>query len=348
MKTSTPGPPPEVPAAPPPSRPRAGRGRPGPGTLLHLAEAYALLGLTLALMLFFSLLPATSSTFPTVANLQATLGNQAVLAIVALAALLPLVSESYDFSIGATMGLSSIFVATVLSGGSPIALALVVAVAIGLAVGVVNGLLVTRAGVNSVVVTLGTATILEGIVAWKSGGQSIVSGIPAALTRFGSDSFLEVPLTVYLALLVTAAVYYLLAHTTYGRHVQAVGSNSGAARLVGLDVRRLTLSTFVIGGALAGGAGLLQVARSGAGNPQIGPGFTLPAIAAAFLSIAAIKPGRFNPWGMMVAILFLATLNSGLNLAGVNTYVNDFANGFALIAGVALAGVFGRRRGDEA
>lgn len=328
-------------------RPSKAAGRARSGSLLRFAEAYALLGLTFGLMVFFSLLPATSETFPTVANLQATLGNQSVLAIVALAALVPLVAQSYDFSVGATMGLASIFAASAMSSGAPIVLALLLVLGIGLLVGLLNGLLVTRAGVSSVVVTLGTATIVEGAVAWKSGGQSIVDGIPSALTSFGSESFLGLPLPVYLSLLAAAAVYFLLAHTPYGRYVQAVGSNANAARLVGLDVKRITLSTFVLAGLLAGAAGLLQVARSGAGNPQIGPGFTLPAIAAAFLSIAAVKPGRFNPWGMMVAILFLATLNSGLNLAGVNTYVNDFANGLALIAGVAFAGAFGRRRARQ-
>lgn len=329
-----------APVAPPARRLR----RPDTAALLHVAEAYALLALTIALALLFSLLPATSGTFPTAANLQATLGNQSVLALVALAALIPLVAQSYDFSVGATMGLASIFAATVMSHGTPIVLALALAVGIGLAVGVVNGLLVTRAGVSSVVVTLGTATILGGIVSWKTGGQSIVDGIPTSLTDFGSRNALGLPYAVYVALAVAYAVHYLLRHTPYGRYVHALGSNANAARLVGLDVRRLTLSTFVIAGALAGGAGLLQVARSGAGNPQVGPGFTLPAIAAAFLSVAAVKPGRFNVWGAIVAILFLATLNSGLNLAGVDSYVNDFANGIALIAGVALAGAFGRRR----
>ncbi|HZV74470.1 MAG TPA: ABC transporter permease [Conexibacter sp.] len=332
------------PAVAPPRRSRRLDG----GTLLRVAEAYALLGLTVALVVLFSLLPATRDTFPTAANLQATLGNQSVLAIVALAALIPLVAQAYDFSVGATMGLASILAATVLSSGSPIVVALAIAVAVGLAVGVVNGLLVTRAGVSSVVVTLGTATIVQGAVSWKTGGQSIVNGISTALTDFGSGDLLGVPLVVYVALVVACGVYFLLRHTPYGRYVQALGSNANAARLVGLNVNRLTLSTFVIAGALAGGAGLLQVARSGAGNPQVGAGFTLPAIAAAFLSVAAIKPGRFNVWGTIVAILFLSTLNSGLNLAGVSSYVNDFANGTALIAGVALAGVFGRRRAGGA
>jgi ribose transport system permease protein len=331
----------EATANPEPALPREARPKKG---FAHFAEAYAMVGLTVALIVFFALLPSTRESFPTIANLQATLGNQSVLAIASLAVLVPLMAESYDFSVGALIGLCSIFAASLMSTGSPVIVALLLVTLIGAVVGLVNGLLVTRAGVNSVVVTLATATIIGGIVQWKTEGNSIVENIPTGLTDFGSKTFLGLPLTVYTALVVAFGVHFLLRHTPYGRYVSAIGSNPNAARLVGLKISWLTLSTFVVSGTLAGADGILQVARSGAGSPQVGPGFMLPAIAAAFLSIAAIKPGRFNVWGLMVAIAFLATLNSGLNLAGVATYVNDFANGVALIAGVALAGLLGRRR----
>ena len=95
---------------------------------------------------------------------------------------------------------------------------------------------------------------------------------------------------------------------------------------------------------LAGGAGALQVARAGGADPRVGEQFTLPALAAAFLSAAAIQPGRYNVWGTIVAIFFLAALNAGLNLAGSQDYVTNFVNGAALIIGVGLAAYLGRRR----
>jgi ribose transport system permease protein len=315
---------------------------------VYYLEASALLILTGVLIVVFSLLPATRDTFPTLANLQATVANEPVLAAVALAALIPLICGQYDFSVGANMGLASIYAATVLSSGASIPIAVATAAGIGIVVGIVNGLLVTRVGVNSVVTTLGTATIIQGIVTWKTSGVSILSGIPTGLTDFGTGTFLGIPQTAFVALALALGVYYLLVYTPYGRHLHAVGSNRTAARLVGLPVNRLTLSSFVVAGIIAGAAGVIQLAVSGAGNPQAGDNFTLPAIAAAFLSVAAIKPGRFNVWGTMVAIAFLATLNSGLNLAGAASYVNDFANGAALICGVALAGFFGRRRAAAA
>jgi ribose transport system permease protein len=310
----------------------------------HYVEAWALVVLTLLLILFFSFLPATSGVFPTTANLRVTMGGQSVLIVVAMAALLPLVCGQYDFAVGAVAGMSALFAASALSGGAPITVAVLLAAGLGLAVGAVNGFLVTVVRIDSVVATLGMSTIVTGIVRWKSGGVSVVEGIPASLTDLGTNTTFGIPHTLYLALAVVLLVYYVLRQTPIGRYFDAIGSNPRAARLIGLSTSRLTMASFLAAGLLAGLAGMLQVAVSGSGNPLVGPGFTLPAIAAAFLSVAAITPGRFNVGGTVVAITFLAILNSGLNLAGASPFVSDFANGGALIVGVAVAALLGRQR----
>jgi ribose transport system permease protein len=310
----------------------------------ELLEASALPILTVALIAFFSLLPATSTSFPTVSNLQITLGTQAVLVVVTMAALIPLMAGEYDFSVGANAGMGAIFAASLMSSGSPVPVALLVAAGIGGVVGVVNGLLVTKARVNSVVTTLGTATLISGVVGWKSGGKSIVENIPASLTDFMTRQLAGIPLSFLLALAVTFGVYYLLRHTPWGRYLDAIGVNKSASRLLSIKLEREVFLSFLISGVLAGAAGLLIVGQNGSASPAIGPGYTLPAIAAAFLSVAAIVPGRFNVWGSLVAIVFLAALNSGLTLAGASPFVNDFANGGALIVGVAMASLLGRQR----
>jgi ribose transport system permease protein len=148
--------------------------------------------------------------------------------------------------------------------------------------------------------------------------------------------------------LVTLVTYYVVAHTPVGRYLYAVGSNRAGARLVGLRTRLLLGFAFAAAGALAGMAGVLQVARAGSADPGVGAGFTLPALAAAFLSAASIKPGRYNVGGTIVAIFFLAVLNSGLNLAGAAPYVANYVNGVALIVGVGLAAYLGRLRAGQA
>lgn len=313
-----------------------------------MAEAWALPLSTLAIIVFFSLLPSTSSTYPTLGNFQAIAGSQAILVLTALAVLLPLIGQEYDLSVGANLGLSSVLSATLMASDWPLVPAALAGIACGAAVGMVNGLLVTWARVSAVIATLGTATLLHGAVFARTGGTSVVEGISEPLVDFGSDTTFGVPQTLWAVLAATLLVYYVLAHTPYGRRLYMLGDNRRATRLVGLRPDRLLFSTFVAGGALAGLAGVLQVARAGSADPRAGESFTLPALAAAFLSAAAIRPGEHNVGGVLAAIVFLASLNGGLNLAGAAPHVADFVNGTALIAGVALAAYLGRRRGRAA
>jgi ribose transport system permease protein len=329
---------PSVPGPPDAGVPRGRR------SILWYLEAGAVPLLTLLLIVLFSVLPETRDTFPTVANLKIMLGGQAVLVVVSMAVLIPLMCNRYDFSVGACAGLGGIFAATVMASSGSVWLGILAALATGLVVGVVNGLLVTVARVDSVVVTLATTSLISGVVTWKTDGKSIVSGIPDSLTSFVSGTLLGVPRGFWVSVAVVLAALYLTRQTPFGRRMDAIGTNPAAAGLLGLRVNRIILTTFLISAAVAGLAGMLVIGQSGTASPTVGPGLTIPAIAAAFLSVAAISPGRFNVLGTFAAIIFLAVLNSGLNLAGADTYVNDFANGGALIVGVALASFLGRRR----
>ena len=309
-----------------------------------LLEAHGLLLLTIVIALFFSFYSETSATFPTLANLQIVLAGQSVLAIVAIGALIPLVASQWDLSVGATAGLAAVFGASLISSDMSLPLAVLATIAIAATVGTVNAFLVTRLGVNFIIATLGVSVIVAGVVNQKTGGLTVVTSLPQFLTDLGRQELLGIPRLVYLTALVAIMANYLLEHTPVGRYLYALGSNLVAANLIGLRTRLLLGSTFVIAAVLSGIAGILQVAYAGGASPTVGPSFTLPALAAAFLSAAAVKPGKFNVWGTLVALLFLATLNSGLNLAGAEPYVNSYVNGAALIVGVGLASYLGRVR----
>jgi ribose transport system permease protein len=307
-------------------------------------EAYAFVGLLVLAFAFFSLWSKTSGTFTSSANLQVLIGSNAVVAIVALGALVPLVCNEWDLSIGASTALGAIYAAQALVHGTAVPFAILIAVGVGVAVGLVNALLVTRLGVNAVITTLGVSIIITGIISLKTHGVTIAGNIPSSLTNFGTLNWFGIPRTAFALAVVAALVYYLLNHTPYGRYLYAVGSNRSAARLAGIRGRLIIGTTFVICGAICGAAGLVQVARAGSADPNLANSILLPALAAAFLSAAAIRPGRYNAVGVLVAVYFLAVLNSGLNLAGAADYVSDFVNGGALIAGVGLAVRLGGRR----
>jgi ribose transport system permease protein len=309
---------------------------------VYTLQRYGLLLLFILVVIGFSLkLP---ESFATVLNFKNVTGNQSVLAIVTLAAIIPLICGHFDLSVGANLGVTSIATASLLSAYSaPLWLSVLFGIALGAVIGLFNGLLIAKLGVNALITTLGVATVLGGFTTLYTGGLSIVTGIPDSLTEFGSESWLGLPCTLYVLGAVAAFVWYLLEHTAWGRELHAVGSNAMAARLVGIDVDRIVIVSFVISGALVGLAGVLQVARQGGGNPQVGLSFMMPALSAAFLGATTIHPGRFNVPGTVLAVFFLATSVSGLALAGVDNWVESLFNGTALVLAVGLSTVLGRR-----
>lgn len=332
----------------PPPTPARRTTRSASSLLAHAVEGYALVAITLVAALVFYFLPATADTWPTAANFQAIAGSQAVLLVATLAVLVPLVCGEFDLSVGANLGLSTVVAGKVMSGGLPLVPTAIVGIACGTAVGLVNGLLVTRAKVNGVIVTLGVATIIEGLVGVLTNGVSISTGISTELIKFGSDNIIGIPQILIASLAVAVAVHYVLTQMPLGRTMYMFGANRNAARLVGIRNDRLLLLAFGIGGALAGAAGVLALARVGSASPTAGATYLLPAFAAAFLSAAAVRPGHFNVGGAVAAIAFLAVLNGGLNLAGASVYVADFVNGTALICGIGVAGALTRRRRSRA
>jgi ribose transport system permease protein len=316
--------------------------------LIVLLERYALLLLLGALIIFFSLLPATGSTFLTLANLRNVAANEAVIAIAALAALVPLVAGQFDVSVGALLGFVSIAVAALtVRAGLPLVLALPAGILIGAAVGAVSGFVVAYLRANSFIITLGIATLLGGLVALYTKGQ-VILGIPQSMVDFGTLNWLGVPRAVWLLVVIAVLVTYLLRYTVYGRHLLSIGSNPRSARLVGIRVELVVLLSFVVAGALAAVAGELELARTGSGDPQIGPGFTLSALAAAFLGSTTIRPGQFNVPGTIVGVFFVAVSVNGLTLAGAADWVDPVFNGTAVVVAVAISTVLAHRRAGGA
>lgn len=314
-------------------------------TLLGFLEKYALLVLFVMLCIFFSLYGPTAGTFSTGANIRNVLGNEAVIAVAALASIVPLTCGQFDLSVGAVIGLSSIVTAsTAATHGLPVPVAVLCGVLAGALIGLLNGWLVAYRGVNPLIATLGSSTLVAGLVSYYTEDQVISLGIPKGLTDLGSGQWLGIPRTVYALAVVAVTVYYVLRHTPYGRYLASVGSSPGSARLVGLRVERFILSSFIVSGALSGVAGALLLARAGTANPQVGPGFTLAALSAAFLGATAIRPGTFNVLGTLLGVLFVAVSVNGLVLAGAADWVEPTFNGTALLVAVALSTAIARRR----
>jgi ribose transport system permease protein len=311
----------------------------------RVLRQYSLVFLLLASFVLYSTWSKTSSVFLTGDSLRVMVAGQAVIGVLTLGILVTMVAGNFDLSVGNIAGLSQIMTATLYAKhGWSMWAGIAAGVVIGGFVGGINGLLVTILRVDPFIITLGTASAILGFIDWYTKDQSIVNGIPAGITHFGRNNFLGVPDIVWVLALVAVVIYYLLEHTPYGRNLHAIGSNRAAARLVGIRVERSIALAFVINGVFAGIAGVLMLARAGAGNPQIPPTLALTALAGAFLGAASFKVGRLNVPGTIVALLFLAVNITGLQYAGVDNWINEMFTGLSLIFAIALAAVLSKER----
>lgn len=308
-----------------------------------LGQRYALVGAWIVVAVLFALLEP--DTFPTSGNLQNILGSQAVLLVLALGLILPLTTGDFDLSVASVLTLSSMTVALLnAQEGWSLVPAMLVGVGVGLVVGILNGALVVAVGLDSFIVTLGIGTFVQGIVLWISDGRTI-SGMDAALSEWTIlERVLGVSLVFYYALALCVALWWLLSRTALGRRMLIVGRGPSVARLSGLRVTRIRWGSLVASGTIAGIAGVLYAGTTGGADPSSGGSFLLPAFAAAFLGATAVVPGRFNAWGTFIAVYFLVTGITGLQMVGVDSFVQQLFYGGALVLAVALSHIVRRRR----
>jgi ribose transport system permease protein len=228
--------------------------------------------------------------------------------------------------------------------GWPIAVTIAFTMLAGVVIGLVNGFLVVRIGIDSFIATLGVSSALGALVLAISGGQQIV-GLDQNFQKIAATEILGIGLPVWFVLIVALVVWYVLEHTLVGRHVYATGGNRDAARLAGVNTGRVIVGSFIACSVIAAVAGILIASRLGTGDPSTGPDMLLPTFSAAFLGATQFKNGRFNVWGTLVAVYVLAVGVKGLQLAGASFWVPSLFNGVALIVAVSLTLL--RVRGTE-
>jgi ribose transport system permease protein len=273
---------------------------------------------------------------------KALLDDQALTALVAVALVIPLSAGAFDLAIGAEVGMGSILSAWLLAKlGVPVGWTVVLTLVAGGVIGLASGLLVTVVRIDSFIATLGVSSILLALIAWVSGGQQILD-LGAGYQQLGTHQILGITTPVYLMVLVSVAVWYVLERTPAGRRVYATGGNSEAARLAGVRTGRVLVGALCACGAITALAGVLVSSRLATGDPTVGPGYLLPAFAAAFLGSTQFRGGRYNVWGTVVAVYVLATGVKGLQLAGAPVWIPDLFNGVALLLAVGLAKFQGR------
>jgi ribose/xylose/arabinose/galactoside ABC-type transport system permease subunit len=286
-----------------------------------------------------------------------------VVGLLAVGETVVIIAGALDISVGSVASIGSVVSASVLIGVGAVGAghilptgSVVVAVAAGIVAGmiagVINGTIVTALKVNPIIATLGTLAAFAGFAfllapqgkpvgvftqpnfTWLAQGRLLSSWAIPALDK---SRWTGIPVLTVILVIVAILVHVIMRYTDFGRAIYAIGGNATAARLAGIDISRVRVLMYVLSGGIAGLAGVLLAARTTSGNPINGVGLELQAITAVFLGGAATAGGKGTIFGTFIAVILVGVLNNGMNLLGFNTFIQQVALGFLLIAAVAIS-----------
>lgn len=265
--------------------------------------------------------------------------------------MVPIVTGAFDLSLGYGLGLAHVLVIRlVVTEGWPWPLACLTVIAGGAAAGALNGVVVEFGRIDSFIATLGTGSMMYAVTGWITDGGRIVpgpQGLPPAFTDLYDSTFLGLPVPAFYVLALAAVLWLVLERLPLGRYLYVVGSNPRAADLVGIPTRTCTVYAFTASGLIVGCAGVLLAAQQQIGNPSVGLDYLLPAFAGALLGATAIRPGRPNPLGTVVAVAVLAVGLTGIGQLGGDFWTVPLFYGATLLIAVGLAGYAARRGPGE-
>lgn len=312
---------------------------PGPSRMVFYRDIGRRTGLVAAwaiLVLVFGIM--RPDTFLTIDNFASIFGAQSVVGMLALALLIPITAGDYDLSIASVLTVSSLIVAILTAQDHwAVVPAAIVALLFGLVVGFLNGVISVFFDIDPFIVTLGMSTALEGIALWISNSNTISGLSPGLVAVVAGDRFLGIPLEFYIALAGGLVVFYVLEFTPVGRRLLFVGRNRTVSKLSGINVARVRIGGLTTSGLVAALAGLMYAGTTGSADPTSGSSFLLPAFAAVFLGATSIVPGRYNPWGTLIAVYFLVTGITGLEILGAPDFIQQIFYGGALVLAVVLS-----------
>jgi ribose/xylose/arabinose/galactoside ABC-type transport system permease subunit len=302
-----------------------------------------MVGLLVALGTLFVFFSVFAQYFLTTQNLLNTGRAISLLGIVAAITTVVLISGSLDLSISATMALSGMAAATVMSSGASGWVGVLVGLGAGLVIGLANGAMIVLAGVNPLIATIGSALVIRGLAYVVNDGRSIVVEDQGFL-NLAQGTFLGVPKPVFFFALAFLVVWFALTFTRWGLRVFALGSNESAAARSGVRVSRARIAVYVWSAVVSAGAGILLTSGTGSVFPYAAVGVELSVIAAVILGGTSLMGGRGSVLGTLIGVLILGVLTNGLNLMGVKAWWQEIAQGLVLILAITWDALREKRR----
>ena len=300
-------------------------------TSIKFRDAGTLIGLILISIVFASMSP----TFLTAPNLLNVLQQSSINACIALGMTLVIISGGIDLSVGPVAALTATLGAAMLVAGVPIPLAILGALAAGVACGFVNGALIAWGGLQPFIVTLGGLSLYRALALIYTGGQPIF-GLPDGFRALTNGTFFDVPTPVIIVAALAVVAWVILNKTPLGEYFMAIGGNPEAARIAGVPVVLTKLAAYMISGFMAAVAAMILIGRLGAAEPTMGTLWELDAIAASAIGGASLMGGRGSIPGTLIGCIILGTLRNGLTLLNVQAFYQLLATGIIIIVAMLI------------
>ncbi|MDY2736361.1 ABC transporter permease [Intestinibacter sp.] len=293
------------------------------------------LGALIALVLLVVVISFISPEFRTVDNFLSLLRQSSINGLIAFGMTCVILTGGIDLSVGSVLALTTAICASLIVKGTPVALAMIIALVIGVVFGAISGIFVTKGRLQPFIATLITMTVFRGATMIFMDGKPISNLGSSFLLKFlGKGAILGIPLPVILFIIIFAIFMFALEKTTFGRRIYATGSNWKSAKLAGVNIDRTKIAAYAISGLMSAMAGLILLSRLNSAQPTLGTGYELDAIAAVALGGVSMNGGRGRIWGTFVGVLIIAVLNNGLNILGVSSYYQDVVKGLVILIAV--------------
>ncbi len=299
----------------------------------NIFQKLVIVGILFLIGLILSLL---SDAFLTATNLGNVTRQVAFVIITGSAVTLLMVSGNFDLSIGSILGLTGMLSAFFTTSGVPLFLSIVLATLTGTFIGLLNGLMVVKLKIPSIIATLGTMYAARGGALVITGGNSIHLGLGPNFTVLGRGFFGPIPISLLIMLIILGFFYFLEVKTVLGRYAFAIGGNKKTALLSGINVGAVTILLYILVGTLAGFSGTLMASRLGVGQPMVGQGFEFDVIVAVILGGTSLEGGEGSIFGMVIGAFIVGFIANGLNLLGIHSFYQSIVKGLVLVGAVLL------------
>ena len=305
--------------------------------LVFLGKYGTIIILGAMIVCFSILLPAFRSS----QNLLNVLGQTAILSIFAAGMTCCLKMGDFDLSIGATATITSIVVANLLVSGYGIPLAIIAGLLAGAAVGVLNGILVAYVGLNALVCTLASGSVVAGLALGITQGVSIWD-LPVAFEFIGRGESFGIPNRFIIMILLLIVLWFFHAYTPTGRRMEAIGGNAEASKLSGINVDRNRFLGFLLSAVCAAIAGIVLSSAVMSANATMGMPYMLDAFGACFIGASTVRIGQFHIWGTFVGVLIVVVAINGLIIMMVPGYLTEMIRGIILLLAIFMSGTVGK------